>query len=145
MNFPRLFAPGRVRRTGGIGVLGFAILWLAGCNSGVSYYGVYGTMTLNGKPVDYAEMHVRPLTEVANRGRTVFVYVINGKYDTREIGGVPVGPAEWTIRVAEQGSIKIKNPEHVATEERDHFLTVKQQVFTKQIEIVGEEINIELP
>jgi hypothetical protein len=120
-------------------------LWMAGCNSGLRFYEVHGVVTVNGKPVEYAEMHIHPLSETANRGRTVFVHIVNGKYDTRRMGGVAAGPAEWTIVAAEPGAIRIADPENVSSDESERFLGMKKQKFTKQIEIAGEEINIELP
>ena len=127
------------------GVLALAAFWPAGCNTGLRYYDVSGTVTLNGKPVEYAEMLIHPTSEGANRGRTVSVKVVNGKYDTKPVGGAPGGPAEWTISVAEPGSMRIKNPDKVSSDESEKFLSVKKQVFTQQIEVNGEEINISLP
>ena len=133
-------------RTRIIGVLiAFAILWPSGCKSGPTYYGVRGLITLNGKPVEYAEMHIHPTSEGANRGRTIHVQVVNGRYDTRPFGGAVGGPTEWTITVAEPGEMKIKNPDKVSEEESERFLRAKKQVHSKQIEIDGEEINVELP
>ncbi len=121
-----------------------AALWSARCG-GLTFHKVRGVITLNGKPVEYAEMHIHPTSDQPNRGRTVHVRIVNGRYDTREIGGVPGGPAEWTIAVAEPGTMRIKDPDNVSSEESEQFLHAKKQVFTKQIEVNQEEINVELP
>jgi hypothetical protein len=133
------------RGTRGIGVLlVFASVGFAGCNSGLKFYKVHGVITLNGKPVEYAEMHIHPASEGPNRGRTMHVRIVDGKYDTRPTG-VAAGPAEWTIAVAEPGTMRINNPDHISPEESERFLRVKKQVFVKQIEIDRDEINVELP
>ena len=131
------------RRSLGV-LLAFAAVWLAGCHSGLKFYGVHGVITLNGKPVEYAEMHIHPSSEDANRGRTMHVQIVGGKYDTRPTG-VAAGPAEWTIAVAEPGTMRIKNPNDISPQESEQFLRVKKQVFVKQIAIDRAEINVELP
>jgi hypothetical protein len=75
----------------------------------------------------------------------VQVQVVNGRYDTRPFGGAVGGPTEWTIAVAEPGEMRIKNPDSVSAEESERFLRAKKQVYTKQIEVNDEEINVELP
>jgi hypothetical protein len=125
--------------------LTFAALWPAGCHSGLKFYGVRGTVTLDGKPVEYAEMHIHPSSDNPNRGRTLLVVIVNGKYDTRPLGGMAAGPAERTIAVPEPGSMRLKNPDSAGADESEQFLRVKKQVFVKQIEISREEINVELP
>lgn len=140
----RLCIPTRGMRTIGI-FLAFAALLPVGCNSGLTFYGVHGVITLNGKPVEYAEMHIHPASEGPNRGRTIHVQIVNGRFDTRPFGGVAAGPAEWTIAVAEPGTMRIKNPDNVSSDESEQFLQAKKKVFVKQIEINQEEINVELP
>jgi len=133
------------RDTRGIGVLlVLASVCLAGCNSGLKFYRVHGVITLNGRPVEYAEMHIHPTSEGPNRGRTMHVQIVDGKYDTRPTG-VAAGPAEWTIAVAEPGTMRIKNPDKISPEEDERFLRAKKQVFVKEIEINRDEINVELP
>jgi hypothetical protein len=117
----------------------------AGCSPALRFYDVYGVVTLNGQPVEYAEMQIHPVSDRAIRGRTLHVRIVNGKYDTTPKGGVAAGPAEWTIAVAEPGSMKIKDPDNVSSQESDQFVRVKKQVFTHVIDIGRREINVELP
>ena len=125
-------------------LLAVAALGLAGCGSGLKFYGAHGVVTLNGKPVEYAEMHIHPTSEGANRGRTLNVRIVNGRYDTRPTG-VAAGPAEWTIAVPEPGAMRIKNPGDPSPDEAEQFLGAKKQVIVKRIEINREDINVELP
>jgi hypothetical protein len=133
----------RDRRIIGL-LLAVLTLWPAGCSSELRFYGVHGVVTLNGKPVEYAEMHVHPVSDSAVRGRTMHVPIVNGKYDTRPTG-VAAGPAEWTIAVPEPGTVRVKNPESISPEESDRFLNAKKQVFVKVITIDRAEINVDLP
>jgi hypothetical protein len=118
---------------------------LVGCGSEREFYDVHGVITLDGEPVEYAEMHIRPKSDdVMQSGRTVHTRVVEGKFDTRPIG-VAAGPAEWTIAAAAPGSVRVKNANDIGPAEEEQFLRAKKQVFVKEINIDRNEINIELP
>ena len=119
-----------------------AMTSLNGCSQGMTFYDVHGTMTLNGVPVEYAEMHIDPSSDDVNGGRTVHVKVVNGAYKAR----IPVaaGPATLNIAVVDVGTLNIKDPSNMTPVEDEKFLRAKKKTFEINIEIDRDEINIDL-
>ncbi|WP_437207005.1 hypothetical protein [Planctomicrobium sp. SH664] len=122
---------------------GLLALCLSGCGGEkLKFYDVHGSVTLDGKPVRYAEMHIDPSSEDANSGRTVHVKVINGQYTAPfKVAG---GPAKWNIAVVDVDSLGIKDPDNMTPMEDEKFLRAKKLTFEKEIAVEQEEINLEL-
>jgi hypothetical protein len=123
-------------------IISCVLVVVAGCGSGgLSFYNVSGEMTLDGKPIEYAEMHINPTSE-GDSGRTVAGRVINGQIKLPI--GVASGPAEWTIAVVETKGLNIKDYENISDSEDSKILQADKQVFVEQIPIDKEHYLVEL-
>jgi hypothetical protein len=66
-----------------------ALTLIQGCGeSGPKFLNLNGKVTVDGKPVTFAELNITPLAETKNAGRRTITYVIAGEYRTAQTGGV---------------------------------------------------------
>lgn len=70
---------------------GLVVTLSAGCGSGDKYERVVvtGTVTFDGKPISYGQVHFDPSGET--RAPKIGAHIYDGKYEANSRGGVPVG------------------------------------------------------
>jgi hypothetical protein len=74
------------------GLCALALLWLvsAGCGGdGLDRHRVRGTVTFQGKPVEFGAVFFEPTESVGKVAPTVYLPVRDGKYDTGDKGPIP--------------------------------------------------------
>ncbi|MEZ6055139.1 MAG: hypothetical protein R3C01_00405 [Planctomycetaceae bacterium] len=94
-----------------------SLLFASGCGeSETPRYNFSGTVTFEGKPLPYGRIQFVPDAEQNNEGGSGFAEVIDGKFDTGNVGsrGVIGGPHK--IRIRGYASVPVEgNDDEVAT------------------------------
>jgi len=71
-----------------LGSLALVCLALAGCGDGLKRYRVKGTVTFEGKPVQFGAIFFEPTESVGKIAPTVYLPVRDGKYDANDKGPI---------------------------------------------------------
>jgi hypothetical protein len=72
---------------------------LAGCAKEDPLYRVFGTVNCNGKPVPKGNIYFDPDPMKGGKGTQGFADILDGKFDTKGVGGKGVQAGAYVIRV----------------------------------------------
>ena len=125
----------------GLCSLAIVCLALAGCGSrdGLTRYRVQGTVTFQGKPVEFGAIFFEPTESVGKIAPTVYLPVRDGKYDAKD-----KGPVAGKYRVVVGGMDKSK--ERVDSDGITHTPQLFQDyVFEVEIPPPDNTLDVEVP